>query len=67
MEKCSHCNSEEGYYIKQQIYGKAHFRFKFDGSEGENSDLHDNLTYKDGKVAYCTSCNKRLFNLNTLD
>lgn len=67
IKECPHCGSNEGFYIKQQIYGKAHFRVKFDGNEGENGDLHDYLTYKDSKFTYCTSCNKKLFNLSILN
>ncbi|MBO0961486.1 hypothetical protein J1P26_17405 [Neobacillus sp. MM2021_6] len=66
ITSCPHCHSDEGYYVKTQIKGLAEFRYKFDGSydEEHNSDIHDSLTYTDGKYAYCRSCGKRLFKVN---
>lgn len=66
IESCPHCSSSEGYYVRVQIRGSAVFRTKFDGSAYENGDLHDHLSYKDGKVAYCIDCNKRLFKISDL-
>ena len=66
IEVCPYCNSGEGFYIKQQIYGSANFKCNFDGSEANNSDLHDNIFYKDSKFVYCTNCNKRLFSTKDL-
>lgn len=66
IECCPHCRSEEGYFVKTQIRGKCESRYKFDGQfdEDHNSDMHDGLSYKDGRYAYCRSCRKRLFQLN---
>lgn len=63
LKCCPHCSSEEGYYLKTQIRGSCESRFTFDGEFDEegNSDMHDSLTYTDGKVAYCRTCQKRLF------
>jgi hypothetical protein len=64
---CKHCGSTEGYYVKVQIQGSAIFRYNFDNSEyDENGDLHDHLSYKHGKIAYCIDCNKRLFKTSDL-
>lgn len=66
IECCPHCQSEEGYFVKTQIRGTTEFNYKFDGSydEDHNSSIHDSLTYKEGKYAYCRTCKKRLFQLN---
>lgn len=66
IEKCSHCGSGDGYYMKQQVYGTAQYYCHFDGSEADNSSLHDYLNYKQGKIAYCTRCHKSLFKTNEL-
>jgi len=63
MRCCPHCQSETGYYFKTRIIGSSESRYTFDGIflEEDNADMHDSLTYKDGKYAYCRSCHKRLF------
>lgn len=63
LDSCPHCHSETGYYVKTQIRGATDFRYKFDGSydEEDNGHVHDSLTYKDGKCAYCRDCHKRIF------
>lgn len=58
---CPHCYSDEGIYIKTQIYGSAEVYFNNDGSYdelGANTAMHDSLTYKYGKNAYCSECRK---------
>ncbi|MGN5650409.1 hypothetical protein [Bacillus sp. Brlt_9] len=67
IERCPHCDSDCGYYTKLQIYGSSFSRYNFDGSEGENSDCYDGLNHKEGKVAYCIDCNKKLFKLSELE
>ena len=66
QNKCPHCQSDTGYFIKTQIRGVSQFNYKFDGSydEENNSGIHDSLSYKEGKYAYCRSCDKRLFKVN---
>ncbi|MBW4083599.1 hypothetical protein [Paenibacillus sp. S150] len=62
MEECPHCGSDEGFYEKQTVSGKAEYRYAFDGSEAENGELHEGLTYKRrSKFAFCCSCHKKLF------
>lgn len=65
LKRCPHCLSVDGYYIKTQIRGTCESRYTFDGkfSEDDNSDMHDGLSYKGGKWAYCRCCHKRLFKL----
>lgn len=63
LSECPYCDSEEGYYFKTRIVGSTEERYEFDGSyhEEDNAHIHDGLTYKQGKYAYCRSCHKRLF------
>lgn len=64
LEYCPYCGSGKGYYLKTRIYGNALSRFNFNKEydEENNSDIHDGLTYKFSKWAYCQACDKRLFN-----
>lgn len=66
FESCPHCGSVSGFYTKEQATGTVVIRFNYDGSEAENGSMYDGLTYKGGKVAYCTNCNKKLFNMEIL-
>ncbi|MFD0771637.1 hypothetical protein ACFQZ1_23155 [Bacillus sp. CGMCC 1.60114] len=66
IDKCPHCSSNEGYYTKEQVYGTVRYKHNFDGREADNSSLHDHVSYKGGKVAYCIDCNKKLFNMSVL-
>ncbi|WP_338631626.1 hypothetical protein [Clostridium baratii] len=58
---CKHCGSNEGFFIKTQIYGSVETYFNSNGTyamEGENMALHDNLDYKYGKNIYCGACRR---------
>lgn len=66
IDNCPYCNSNDGYYTKQYARGTIKYNYNFDGSESENGDMHDNLSYSGGKYAYCINCKKRLFNMSQL-
>lgn len=66
IEKCPHCDSKDGYYTKEQVYGSIQMQHNFDGSEKDNSTLYDSLNLKGGAFAYCISCDKRLFKMSVL-
>lgn len=60
---CPHCDSEDIFFIKTQIYGSVETFFNADGSyamDGANTALHDDLDYKYGKILYCGDCRKRV-------
>lgn len=61
--ECPYCESKEGYYLKTRIVGSTEERYRFDGSyhDDDNPDVHDSLSYKQGKYAYCRNCHKKLF------
>jgi hypothetical protein len=61
IEQCPHCGSTEGYYTKGQVRGSIITRYNYDGSDADNGDMYEHLFHTGGKVAYCLSCNKKLF------
>lgn len=66
LDECPHCGSNEGYYTKVQISGSSIWRHNFDGSEHENGDFHESLSYEYSKFAYCIDCDKRIFRMADL-
>lgn len=61
---CPYCGSEQ-YYIKQSFKGTCCYHIRFDGKEAENGELWDNTSFKNtSKYAWCSDCNKRLFELD---
>ncbi|RXZ84607.1 hypothetical protein EBB07_00905 [Paenibacillaceae bacterium] len=65
MKECSHCKSDEGYYEKYTASGETVFYHNFDGSEADNGEMHEGLTYKlRSKFAFCRNCEKKLFRLD---
>jgi len=63
IEECPYCGDDQGYYTKEQVRGRITYAFNFDGSEAENGDMYDGLSYSGGKYAYCLNCDKRLFRM----
>lgn len=63
IEKCPHCGSGDGYYTKEQAHGNVTRYYNYDGSDCDNGQMHDYLTYSGGKYAYCIKCDKRLFKM----
>lgn len=60
---CKYCGSDEGFFIKTQIYGHADIYYNNDGTyslNGLNASAHDSLTYKHGKNVYCSNCEKQI-------
>lgn len=60
FKKCPHCDSSLGYYTKDYVYGKVSWGNNFDGSEADNSEKYDYLNCKNGKIAYCQNCDKKI-------
>lgn len=65
IDGCQHCGSKEGFFEKQQIHGRINYRYNFDGTEADNTDIYDLTTVTRGKYAYCLHCGKRLFKMPT--
>lgn len=62
LEKCPHCGCGS-YYTKMQANGPIKTYFNFDGTEAENGEMYEGLSYRGGKYAYCANCHKRLFKM----
>jgi len=59
--KCPYCGSESGYYKLTRIHGIGVFSYTSNRlPDDENGQLHDNLTYKEMKTAYCCNCHMKI-------
>lgn len=58
--ECPICSHNE-FYVKTHFTGNGNFYYSYDGSDVDNSELHDGINYHSGKYAYCGKCDKRLF------
>ncbi|WP_162944228.1 hypothetical protein [Paenibacillus aceti] len=63
MKECPHCGGGS-YYQKYQVSGPSRAYSNFDGTEAENGEMYEGLTYRGGKYAYCAGCHKRLFRVS---
>ena len=60
MDKCPECGCK-CFYTRDRVSGIVHSKFMLDGSEAENGELHQGISYKTiGKSAYCERCEKRI-------
>lgn len=56
---CPHCESQEGFYTREQVRGTATVRYTEQGHyASENGHIYDYLTHSGGKNAYCLDCKK---------
>ncbi len=60
---CPYCGNDNEYYTKDYVRGTVHWNHSFNGSIGNNSETMDMLPVKQGKVAYCTDCDRKLANI----
>lgn len=61
VDKCPHCSSDYGYYRICYMKGKTEYHHNFEGKNDiDNSHIHDGLTYKENKKAFCCQCNKEI-------
>ena len=61
--ECPHCGGKD-FFVKQSISGIGYFYGTLDGREGDNTELHSGLKYKNlSKYAYCVDCQKRMFKI----
>ena len=61
FNKCPFCSSNEGFFTREQIHGAIRFRYNFDGSEKDNSNVYNDVNFTGGRAAYCISCNRLIF------
>lgn len=67
IDKCPHCGSDYGFYSKDYVCGSTRYYQHFDGTEEDNSEFYSPLEHRQGKYAYCSDCDKRLFKMNELE
>lgn len=60
IKECPYCKSKDGYYQKISYSGSGIFRFNYDDSIADNSDMYDCLFSVKSKYYYCLNCNKRI-------
>jgi hypothetical protein len=60
FEECPYCGSEEGFYRKGRVRGSYICRYNADGTNADNTHLHDTINYVEQKTAYCVDCEKPL-------
>lgn len=59
--ECPHCGSQEGYYVRLKVTGNAIENHNYDGSLGDNTHIHDNLSYTTrDKFCYCIECGEKI-------
>ncbi|MEJ3719292.1 hypothetical protein WGM54_14830 [Paenibacillus polymyxa] len=63
IDNCPYCDSDDGYYTKDYVMGRTRYNYHFNGTEAENGEYYEHLKHKNGKVAYCKNCDKKIFNL----
>ena len=59
VAECPYCGND-GFYVHVRVTGRSCTFLKFDGSADDNSGMHDGLSYKPLKTAYCSCCHKKI-------
>ncbi len=59
VEKCPHCEYDE-FSVSCRMSGRGEYVMKQDGTNGDNTDLHNCLKYTLGTVAKCANCGRRV-------
>jgi len=59
LNKCPYCGCDE--YIEYfTVSGKTHFRYRFDGKDSCNEDMHNGMRQIPQKFIYCACCDKKI-------
>ena len=64
LMQCPFCGCDT-FYSKDYITGATITYHRYDGKETENGQMYEHVKHTTGKYAYCTDCDKRLFNMET--
>lgn len=62
IDRCKHCGHDVAI-IKSRTHGYVHLRIGFNGKDVDNSEMYDDLVYRQPKYAYCEHCGKRAFKI----
>ena len=57
---CPHCGSTSGFYTKDFVKGRVQWNYNFEGGDADNTERYDYLDVREGKVAYCQDCDKKI-------
>lgn len=63
MKECPHCGAQDGYYNLVRYEKSSAWFYGFKGQDEDkicNDEFHDGFVPIDGKLAYCTRCNKKI-------
>lgn len=61
---CPFCGCEE-FFEKRWASGPVWYSMRFDGGEGDNSEMYSALTYRGTGRVYCVECDRYLGNVDT--
>ena len=64
LKKCPFCGCDE-YGYKIRVTGVMTYYDRFDGEDGDNTEMYDQLNYKESDKCYCRNCGKYLGNDKT--
>lgn len=60
LAECPHCGADE-FYIYQRVAGLIGCRYRFDGDEADNSEMHSGINYgKPQSWVFCGNCQERI-------
>lgn len=59
LTECPHCGCETFYY-KSKVSGIVATHVNFDGSEADNTEMHNSLSYESMKFVYCSQCQRKI-------
>jgi hypothetical protein len=60
LDCCPYCGSDIGYYKITRMKGLGQTNYGFNGTECDNSELHECLIYKENKTTFCCQCHHKL-------
>ena len=66
LTQCPHCGDDTGYYTYAVVSGKATCQYTWEGKDGNNTEMHEGIQYRELKTKRCSNCHriipKRKFN-----
>lgn len=58
VTQCPHCGDPTGYYTYAVVSGKATCSYTWEDSDGDNTNMHDSLHYRELKTRRCLNCHR---------
>jgi len=60
IDECPHCGEDAGYYLRVIYSGQGTAWYEYDGSPGNNTHMHDGVSYRELKTAFCAQCHEKV-------